>query len=751
MNIRYILICISIFFTYICIFLSGCIPQKINDIAQGKVAYPKWDVDFNIPLARLDLTPDELIFESLDINAIFGDLGMNAQLEKVNDSNLSMMSKLGFNKGDYYIKYNLPIEVPEGLFESDIADQINGITNNEKKNYQYDFRVFPIYPLNFYELFELKKKNIGEYRWPIEPRYMTFDISNDNATYKADESQDIVREVLKFLGLTLPLIPLNTSLDMTMDMNFDVNEDNSDDIKFRGIYLGDESKVILELSLYQGGTQMNQYLKAEDLSIDTITVEGRKYHFRYGERKNQNSPLVFETTDFKNGVFDLGGDPGKNYKKLNFQKIKFTLFGGDTTADRDILGPSKSEIYIKMNAKIDFGTDYSLLCDLYPMVFNLGVAESPDLSTFTKFIDKNYTTTDTTTDPKEKVINTLSSALSLSNVGFVLDISNDFVLPLDATSLFDSKITYKIDSVTGEPVDSMQRPPNGGLISYFDINRDGVLETTVPLTDSNPGSKYIIPQKSVSGPGTKRVIVETSYFNLAKFLEQNDGGNLVRPSKIKAIMTLGTAGEKDSKIFIRNFSMDNLFKMSGVFYIPISLKFLTNKGGLDLMSIMPDNTFPLTGDVLSGIPLGNLKDLSIIINGTNNLPVGMDLSFDLVTSDNLIHVPLLENGTIGLSLNQNGSLWVNSNGIISVEGGIKENFTYFINGSDAIYNGSLIDFIKEYATDEEHKLKMVMNFSFLKSSDSLGNVQSVSLVENSVFKMNINVKGTMSIDMNNLK
>ncbi|HPO48728.1 MAG TPA: hypothetical protein PLO89_00240, partial [Spirochaetota bacterium] len=471
---------LTIIAVYLFIFLSGCSLQKIIDIAEGKASNPRWDIEVDLDVASANLTPDALIFESVDINATLREIGINALFEKVTEDNYPAMKELGFNKGDYYLKYSLPIEVPEGLFQSDIDTQISDITNNERREYAYGCPVFPIYPLNFYELFH-GKKNIGLYRWPIEQEYMTFSVTNNLATYDTSEDQDIVRKVLNVVGLRLPLLPLNACFDMNLKLDFDVNKDNSADINFRGLYLGSESKVSLIVSLYEGSTPRNQYLNEKDIIIEDISVEGKKYNFKYATRTNDSSPLIYESTDFKESVFDLGGDSAKDYTKLNFGSIKFTLRGGDSP-ERNILGPTATPLYVKIIARIDFGKDYSLLCDLYPMTFNLGVAEAPDLGKFTEFIDKNPNVS----DPKEKIINTLSSALSLNNVGFVIDMTNDFILPLDITALFDAKTTYNINPSTKEPYDTGVSPPNGGFISYFDIDKDGSYDKFVPLSYPDP-------------------------------------------------------------------------------------------------------------------------------------------------------------------------------------------------------------------------------------------------------------------------
>lgn len=683
MKIMVIIFNVLLFTILSVIFISNCaIDSLINIINnQDKIKPPTWDITFRLPLMTHYIKtsslvePDSFIFSHIESSS-------DATFDKVKEEDLQPNGKY------YYPEFN-NFALQPGDYVIRYEKEFPGSSNF--LNTSLDNSIDDYFDANF--IYSLLCP-----LWPVSST-VTMNVSEDSLT----------------------------SIDLS-GLSLDLNEDGSRDITLKGI---ESQHAKISLRIYLDDSGIVRVPSSSSISVNYLKIEGVDYHF--GTPSVTSNGLIYTSTDFlkpPSYYLDFGGDPSNDYSKINIQNFNFTLNNGTT---------QYTNCTLKVEASIDFGSNYRLKADIFPMNFTLGV-QPIDINELDPTVDPNKSAQD-------KLAAYFISTLSMEKSAIVFDSVNTLPLSINMTDLFDNTTDSTISPPTLPSIISANE--NGGIVSYFDSNGDFTSDYYELLSFSTPTS-VIIPAWTNGDPVKKRTILYSNNSNMDPFIEQTFSGVLRRPRGMFIIHNITVDGTTDAYLGI--LSQTGGIYMKVGLYIPISSKVLSDKEGIELLEAIAFNEISSSTLSLDNWPVEDIEQFGVEIKVDNKLPLPMQLKFRFYsdsTTDN--YTVYLTDSTNRDYINilagnyekgANGEYYVGSNKVSESILSLKKGFTYYKDNTLDQYNGSFYDFFKE-----KKILKMGIDFKLLETKGPDGQPVSVRFSDNNYINITVNLVGLGTIKL----
>lgn len=678
------------------IYTVSCSIETLLNITKnpGSINFPKWDLKFDIPVLEKSVNLGELLDPESELGKEL--LRMeDASFDRVDIEEISPGGKyyypdynnFGLKEGDYIVNFELNFPgTDELLSQGGLDTSLDSFFNN---NLIFTFNS-PVWPL------------------PVD--------------------QD------------LTLNPGDLAYFDLSSVLMDINGDGSSDVDILGVSSEDAS-LTLKVWVEKDGAPIVP--SADNVSITNIKFEGTEYVF--DPPVVESDGLLFTSSNFLRSdttppyYVDFAGDASHDKTKINFEGLSLSLKSGGL--------PEFGNFKLKIEAIINYGANYKVVGNLYPMNFELGV-HPVDISMLDTKVDPS-------SDGMEILLSHFISSLSLENAAIYLTATNTLPLSIDITSMFDQTTDAGINPPWAPvPIGSTG---NGGIISYFDLTGDPTTDSFEILSFDTP-TNVVIQGWNSGVPAVTQVVMYSGNSNMEDpFIEKIFvGENLRRPRGLFFINNFDTVGLQDVEIGM--FQNGGGLTMQAGLFIPMSIKVGARRDGVDILESMGFTDFPLTGDMFKQgtdqIPLDDIKEIGFRINFTNHLPVGVNLQFvfysdvtddagniidtDMVylmnSTDNSVDI-LYGNLTPGL----NGEYYIGSDSISEFVLSIGENFKYVNSTGEHIYDGSFLSFLKE-----RNSLKMKLKIALLPTVDALGNQVSVRVSDDNYFSVKVDVLGIIS-------
>jgi len=678
------------------IYTVSCSIETLLNITKnpGSINFPKWDLKFDIPVLEKSVNLGELLDPESELGKEL--LRMeDASFDRVDIEEISPGGKyyypdynnFGLKEGDYIVNFELNFPgTDELLSQGGLDTSLDSFFNN---NLIFTFNS-PFWPL------------------PVD--------------------QD------------LTLNPGDLAYFDLSSVLMDINGDGSSDVDILGVSSEDAS-LTLKVWVEKDGAPIVP--SADNVSITNIKFEGTEYVF--DPPVVESDGLLFTSSNFLRSdttppyYVDFAGDASHDKTKINFEGLSLSLKSGGL--------PEFGNFKLKIEAIINYGANYKVVGNLYPMNFELGV-HPVDISMLDTKVDPS-------SDGMEILLSHFISSLSLENAAIYLTATNTLPLSIDITSMFDQTTDAGINPPWAPvPIGSTG---NGGIISYFDLTGDPTTDNFEILSFDTP-TNVVIQGWNSGVPAVTQVVMYSGNSNMGDpFIEKIFvGENLRRPRGLFFINNFDTVGLQDVEIGM--FQNGGGLTMQAGLFIPMSIKVGARRDGVDILESMGFTDFPLTGDMFKQgtdqIPLDDIKEIGFRINFTNHLPVGVNLQFvfysdvtddagniidtDMVylmnSTDNSVDI-LYGNLTPGL----NGEYYIGSDSISEFVLSIGENFKYVNSTGEHIYDGSFLSFLKE-----RNSLKMKLKIALLPTVDALGNQVSVRVSDDNYFSVKVDVLGIIS-------
>ena len=658
---------------------SGSLVKMIEN--KDEITFPEWNLSVNVPLMEKTIRLSEM----LEPNSILGEAissMKDASFDRVNAEDIILGGKyyypecnnFGLRVGDYVINYRVTFPGSANLMSQGGLD--TSVDAHFDSNYIYSVNV-PIWPV------------------PI----------NQNLNPGLGD--------LNFVDLS--------------SLNLDINGDSSSDIYVLGA-VSEGASLSLRVWLENNGDTVVP--DSDTIAINSLRIEGVDYIFNSPVTRTDG--LYFEASNFLRPdstpayYIDFGGDPANDYTKLNFEVLSITL--------RQKTPTRYNNCVLKIEAIMNFGDDYKLIGDIYPMRFELGV-QPVDISNLD-------TTVDADKDGVAKLLAHFVSSLSLENAAIYFNAQNTLPLSIDITDFFDNVIDATIDPPqVPTPLSANQ---NGGIISYFDLTGDSDTDTYELLSFDNPQS-VIIEGWTGGAPNETKTVLYSGNSNMGNpFIEKAISGDyLRRPKGLFFINNFETLAM--SAVEIGMLSQGGGLTLQSGLIIPMSIKVLSYREGEDILDAMgfSDLSTSFFNDIPNAFPLKDIDDVVFRINFTNHLPVGVNLLFCITdpSSDEIVY---LQNGDDlsadiiygNLFLGDNGEYYVGENSISDFVLGVKKDFKYYISGIENIYDGSFYSYLKQ-----KNNIKMQLRISLKPTNDKNGNPISVRISDDNYFTVKVGLVG----------
>jgi hypothetical protein len=694
--------------------LTNCSIQNIMALANGDLKFPKWDIAFNLPVMQKTISMDQMFQPEEILGQYLSDLSDATFYEVVAADLVSggkyyypSVSNFGLQPGDYMVEYRVPFPGTDQLIAQGGLDA--------------SIDTFFSQPIS---------ESIPGLTW-LAPVPAVIDLT----------SADIA--------------PINLS-----GLSLDVNGDGSSDILMKGIRSQD-ARIRLTISITDvaagGATRVPL---PSDLTLSHLRIEGTDYHF--GAPTSTAAGLVYESTDFLSGsgdFLDFAGDPGANLGQLNIEQLLLTI-------NTDVI-PRYVGCTLNIDAAFDFGDDYRVFGDIYPMNFNLGV-QPVDTSFLDAFVPSGATA-------EELLLSQLISSISLDDSAMMFRYTNSLPLSINMNNLFDDIIAD-----VGPPAPPLEPAPiadnqNGGLFAYFDLTGDdGLTDFSQHLQTEDGSGNYVapnvvIPAWSVGNPEVKgnNIFYQTNS-NYPTFIQRTVGTDLRRPETLYFVNNFSTGGISNQDIGI--FAQGGGVTIEAGLYIPFALKVLGNREGVDILEAQGFDDFPITQNLMneSWFAVEDIHEFGIDIYTDNQMPVGLTIDFQLIadaSTDQEKIISLrsnLDNKTITLESGQyaqaaNGEYYVTSNTVTSTQMTIGKGFLYDTStDNDLVWQDAsgdpetFLHFLQNGTTSD---LKMKMHLSLLETADPNDPSQAVTVrfSSDNYLTIRLGFAGLMTSDFSKLQ
>lgn len=669
---------ITILFTLI---IGNCAIESLLKIINNsdKVKPPTWDIRFKIPLMTHYITtgslvnPDSFIFKQMNQSS-------DATFDKVKAEDLLPGGKY------YYPDFNnFGLQVGDYVirYEKEFPGSTNFLDNS------FDNSIDSYFDSNF--IYSLLCPV-----WPVSTTTV-MNVTEDN---------------------------LNT-IDLS-GLSLDINGDGSRDVTLKGIE-SQNARISLRVYLDDSGT--TRVPSASSISINYLQIEGEQYHF--STPTVTPNGLIYNSIDFLKSpsyYLNFGGDASNDYSKINIENFNFTLNSGSA---------QYYNCTFKVEATINFGSNYRLKCDIFPMNFEMGV-QPVDIGELDPTADPNDSA-------QEKLAAYFISTLSMTKSAIVFDSVNTLPLSINMTDLFD------------DTTDSTILPPalptlitsnqNGGVISYFDTNGDFTSDHYELLKFSSPTS-VVIPPWTSGNPVRTRTILYSTNSNMSSFMEQIFGGVLRRPRGMFFVSNISTDPTTDAYLGVLS-SGGGIYMKVGL-YIPIASKVVADKEIVELLEAISFNEISSSQIALDSWPVENIEEFGVEIKVDNKLPLPMQLKFkfysDSTTDNYTVYLTDSSNKNYlkilagNYTQAQNGEYYVGSNVKSESILSLKKGFSYYKDNTIDTYNGTFYEFFKE-----KNILKMGVEFNLLETRGPLGLPVEVRFSDDDYIRITVNVVGLGTI------
>lgn len=640
------------------LFFVGCVIQDITDLASNPGSVnPKWDIGFRAPLMNDTMT-----------------LGSLFDIEKMisGDSTDDTITLTTNDDGQYVITYKMAL--PDlGEFGNNI--DVESEVRNSVTGSNFEFKTPDIaVPSSLSILFP----GIASV-WPIPVVGGITEIS-----YGQDSA----------MGLDNTVDALQTTIDLSADV--DLNNDGSDDIDLNGVALT-SSYMQIKFELFEVGNAVARpYLQSGDISISSFEIEGVNYNFTE-DPSSDASALIYKTADISTVYFD--GDDLGNDDKLDIGNFGFSIACSDDGTRQQT---SATGYYFKISAEMVINGSIQIIGVIYDIPFNLGINPLEGISDITDILGGDAS--GDSDDEFVRLQNDIKSSISLQDVSMKIDATNDFPFNISLAKLFDASTNYIVSLPSDPTEDPVVTDHNGGIISYFDKDDDGISDyykVLNPDTTSdliiNPGSESIM----MTGLGQYFQDVTTDLTGDEMFVVVD---NMYFGSTVDI---KGTSGQ-NTTLDLSVFSQQNPLTLSAEVTMPIAIKFFDNNDNYELLDKeMAGEEFEEIADITDKVPIGRLKKMGIDLVLRNNFSFGMKLECNLVINGDASSDPTtiktisLTKGVQSIPAGESNSLSIS----------LSENFKYLDDtNTEVTYSGDLVALLNDESTNS---LSIQLLFGFL--------------------------------------